>query len=127
MISSMNYIVFLLILLCACFNTVAQIMLKTGMDRIGHFEFNWHNVIPIALQVALSPWVIFGLSFYIGSVIVWLMVLSRVPVSMAYPVSSISYITSAIAAYYLLGEDFGVMRIAGILIILTGVYLVAKS
>jgi drug/metabolite transporter (DMT)-like permease len=123
----MNSIIFTLILLAVFFNTVAQLVLKVGMEKIGTFAFSWSNFIPIILKAAASPWIVLGIIIYVGSVRVWLMVLSRTPVSIAYPISSLAYITSAIAAYYFLGEDLNIIRVAGIVIILLGVYLVARS
>lgn len=123
----MNLIIFILIILTVLLNTAAQIALKAGMMQIGTFSFSWENLLPITLKVATSPWIIVGMAIYIGSVSLWLMVLSRIPVSIAYPMASIGYITSAIAAYYLWGENLTITRIIGILIILIGVYLVAKN
>jgi drug/metabolite transporter (DMT)-like permease len=123
----MNAIVLILILLAVAFNTVAQLALKAGIDKIGQFEFTWHNVWPIAWQIMLNPWIVFGMVVYVGSVGVWLMVLSRAPVSMAYPMASLGYITSAIAAYFLLGENLSLIRITGIIVILIGVFMVARS
>ncbi|CAL7963761.1 undecaprenyl phosphate-alpha-L-ara4N flippase subunit ArnE [Gammaproteobacteria bacterium] len=123
----MNPIVFALILLAVVFNTVAQLALKTGIDRVGAFVFHWSNFIPIVLKLMVSPWIIVGLFIYVGSVGVWLMVLSRTPVSIAFPMSSLAYVTSAIAAYYLLGENLSMLRIVGIIVILVGVYMVARS
>jgi len=123
----MNFLIFSLILLCAVFNTVAQLALKIGMDRIGHFAFSFANVVPIAWKAITSPMIFFGLATYVGSVIIWLIVLSRAPVSIAYPMSSLGYVISAVAAYYLCGENLSLIRISGILIILLGVFLVAKS
>lgn len=123
----MNYTVLTLILLAVFFNTTAQLLLKMGMERIGVFAFNWENFIPIILKTIASPWILIGICVYVGSLSVWLMVLSRVPVSIAYPMASLAYITSAIAAHYLLGEDLSLIRITGIIVILFGVYLVAKS
>jgi len=85
------------------------------------------NLIPIILKIIASPWIILGMMIYVGSVSVWLLVLSRTPISIAYPMASLGYITSAIAAYYLWGEDLTLMRIAGIIVILVGVYMVAKT
>jgi drug/metabolite transporter (DMT)-like permease len=123
----MNYIIFYLILLAVFFNTAAQLVLKVGMDKIGVFDFSWANLIPITLKIILSPWIALGIFIYVGSVFVWLMVLSRAPVSIAYPISSLGYVTSAIAACYFLGENLSILRITGIFVILIGVYLVAKS
>jgi len=61
------------------------------------------------------------------SVMVWLLVLSRVEVSFAYPLLSVGYIVNAVAAYYLFQENISLTRIAGILIIVAGVYLITRS
>ncbi len=72
-----------LILLGVLLNAAAQLFLKEGMRRIGHFEFVWANLIPISIQVAGNIFVLAGLLCYVVSVAVWLLVLSRVEVSFA--------------------------------------------
>ena len=57
----------------------------------------------------------------------WLLVLSRVEVSFAYPLLSVGYIVNAIAAYYWFAEDLSITRMAGIAVIIAGVCLVARS
>ena len=121
----MNYLP--LILLGVLLNAAAQLLLKEGMRRIGHFEFVWANTIPIGMQVAANPFVIGGILLYVLSVVVWILVLSRVEVSLAYPMLSIGYIVNAIAAYYLFGEDVTLTRITGILVIIAGVWLITRS
>ena len=123
----MSTITFPIILLGVLLNAAAQLLLKAGMARIGHFNFSLSNIWPIGIQVATNPWIIVGITCYVISVVVWLLVLSRVDVSMAYPMVSLGYIVNAVAAYYLLGENVTVMRMVGITVILVGVYLVARS
>jgi multidrug transporter EmrE-like cation transporter len=50
-----------------------------------------------------------------------------VQVSIAYPMLSIGYVLNAVAAWYLFGESVSPMRLAGIGIIVVGVYIVARS
>jgi multidrug transporter EmrE-like cation transporter len=116
-----------LILTGVLLNAAAQLLLKEGMRRIGYFEFAWVNAIPIGLQVATNVFVLLGLAAYVISVAVWLLVLSRVEVSFAYPLLSIGYIVNAVAGYYLFQENLSLTRITGILIIVGGVYLVTRS
>lgn len=123
----MNLTVFALIIINVIFNTVAQISLKNGISQIGVFSFTWNNLLPITNKIIISPWIIFGMLTYVGSITIWLMVLSRIPVSMAYPMASLGYITSSVAAYYLFGENLTLTKIAGIAVIMLGVYLVAKN
>lgn len=119
--------IFALILTGVLLNAGAQLLLKAGMGQIGHFEFSWANAFPIALKVLVNPPILTGLSMYVMSVVVWLLVLSRVQVSFAYPMLSIGYVVNAIAAYYLFGEPLTSVRLFGIFIIIAGVYLVAQS
>ncbi len=119
--------IFGLILLGVLLNAAAQLMLKAGMSQIGHFEFSLANTVPIGLKVMGNPPILGGLVLYVMSVGVWLLVLSRVQVSFAYPMLSIGYIVNALAANYLFGEPLTSMRVLGIFIIIAGVYLVAQS
>ncbi len=123
----MQIAIFPLLLLGVLLNAGAQILLKAGMDKIGHFDFTWSNVWPIGLQVAMSPYVIMGIFSYVISVVVWILVLSRTEVSIAYPMVSLGYVINALAAYYLLGESLTLTRLLGIAVILVGVYLVART
>lgn len=116
-----------LIILCVLLNTAAQILLKVGMRAIGHFDFVLQNVGPICLRVVQTPAILGGLSLYVLSVVFWMMTLSRVEVSYAYPLSSLGYVFTALAGYWLLEEGLSPVRILGILVILGGVYLVSKS
>jgi len=68
-----------------------------------------------------------GIACYGISVLVWILGLSRVPVSIAYPLLSLGYVVNAIAAYYLFGEAVTAQRWLGIGFIIVGVYLVARS
>ena len=123
----MTSTIFSLVMLGVLLNSGGQLLLKAGMDNIGHFDFTLSNFWPISLQVAMSPWIILGLVSYVLSVVVWLLVLSRTDVSIAYPMISLGYVVSAVAAYFLLGEHLTLMRMTGIFIILFGVYIVARS
>ena len=120
-------LIFSLILLGVCLNTTAQLLLKAGTSQIGQFEFTLQNTIPIGLKVMTSLPIISGLSCYVISLILWLLVLSRIPVSTAYPLASLGYVINAFAAHYFLGEPLSTMRLLGVFIILGGVYLVAQN
>lgn len=108
-------------------NAAAQLALKQGMRNIGYFDFRWENFGRIFLAVAGSPHILAGLACYVFSVVVWLLVLSRVEVSYAYPLLSIGYIVTAFAAWRFFGEAIDVTRWAGIVVICLGVWLVTRS
>jgi multidrug transporter EmrE-like cation transporter len=120
-------IIIFLIISGVLLNTFAQLLLKLGMNQIGHFEFTLQNFLTVATKLIINIPIISGLTIYVISVAVWLLVLSRVQVSYAYPMLSIGYIVNALAAYYLLNEPINALRILGIFIIIAGVYLVSQS
>lgn len=107
---------FAIVLLGVLLNAAAQLLLKAGT-----------RTTPLGLALAVEPHILGGLCCYAVSVVVWVIALSRAPVSVAYPMLSIGYVVNAIAAWYLLGESLNPMRWAGIGAILVGVFLVARS
>ncbi len=123
----MTALSFSLILAGVLLNAVAQLLLKAGTNVIGHFEFSAVNAVPTGLKLAFEPHILGGIACYLISLIVWIMALSRVEVSIAYPMLSIGYVVNAIAAWYLFGEAVSALRLTGIGIIIVGVYVVARS
>lgn len=117
---------FSLILAGVLLNATAQLLLKAGTNAIGHFEFTLDNLVPIGWKVACEPHVLGGLGCYVLSVAIWIMALSRVPVSVAYPMLSIGYVVNALAAWLWLGETLASGRVLGIFVIILGVFLVAR-
>jgi multidrug transporter EmrE-like cation transporter len=118
---------FSLLLSGVLLNACAQLFLKAGTNRVGHFDFTWANVVPVGMQLALNPPIIAGLACYVVSLVVWILGLSRVPVSVAYPMLSLGYVLNAFAAYALFGESLGMQKLVGIGFIIIGVFLVARS
>jgi multidrug transporter EmrE-like cation transporter len=112
----MTLVSFSLILVGVLLNAAAQLLLKAGT-----------NAMPLGVRLAIEPHILAGLACYVVSVVVWIVALSRVPVSIAYPMLSIGYVVNAIAAWYLLGEAVTPMRLVGIGIIVLGVFIVARS
>ncbi len=123
----MNAVSFSLVLAGVLLNACAQLLLKAGTNRIGEFAFTLDNALPVGLKVAASPFVLGGLACYAVSVVVWILALSRVPVSVAYPMLSIGYIVNAAAAWWLFGESITAQKLVGIGFIVVGVWLVARS
>jgi multidrug transporter EmrE-like cation transporter len=123
----MNAVSFSLVMLGVLLNAAAQLLLKAGTNTVGQFEFSGANILPIGMKFALEPHILGGLTCYVVSVVVWIMALSRVEVSIAYPMLSVGYVVNAIAAWYLFGEQVTVERMVGIGIIILGVFVVARS
>lgn len=108
-------------------NAAAQLLLKAGTTAVGSFEYNAANVIDASMKYAFQPWIAAGIGCYVVSLVVWLLGLSRVPVSVAYPMLSIGYVINAFAAWALFGESLTAQKLLGIGFIVIGVVLVARN
>ncbi len=123
----MNAASWALILTGVLLNAVAQLLLKAGTNAVGQFEFSAQNIVPVGIKLAFEPHIAGGVACYVVSLVVWIMGLSRVPVSVAYPMLSIGYVVNAVAAWMLFGESLTAQKLTGIGFIVVGVFLVARS
>jgi len=123
----MNAVSLALIMMGVLLNAGAQLLLKAGTNAVGHFEFSAQNIVPIGMKLAFEPHIAGGVACYVVSVVVWILGLSRVEVSIAYPMLSIGYVLNAVAAWYLFGESLTAQKLVGIAFIIMGVFLVARS
>jgi len=122
----MSIIAFALLLTGVLLNAGAQLLLKAGTNATGvlSLDAGWSSTL---WRVATEIHFIMGVLLYGVSVVVWIFGLSRVPVSVAYPMLSIGYIVNAVLAHYLFGEAVTATRWLGIAFIIVGVWLVARS
>jgi multidrug transporter EmrE-like cation transporter len=122
----MTWTSFGLILAGVLLNASAQLFLKAGTNRLGIVSFTASDWFGQALRVSTNPFILGGLVCYVLSVVVWIMAISRVAVSVAYPMLSIGYIVTAVAAWILFGESLGATRWFGIALIVAGVWLISR-
>lgn len=123
----MTLVSFSLILAGVLLNAAAQLLLKAGTNAVGHFAFHLDNALPVGLKLAFEPHIMGGVACYVVSLVVWIMGLSRVPVSVAYPMLSIGYVINAFVAWQWFGETLTAQKLAGIGFIVAGVFLVTRS
>lgn len=123
----MTLVSFSFLLAGVVLNAVAQLLLKAGTNAVGQFDFSAGNILPVGMKLAFEPHILGGIACYVISLVVWILGLSRVEVSIAYPMLSIGYVLNAVAAWYLFGEAVSATRLAGIGVIIVGVYIVARS
>lgn len=112
-----------MILLNAVMLVSGQFLWKLGLVR----KENPFESMRSIFELVFSPFILGGLVLYGMTTILWLFILSRVQISVAYPMQSVAYIISAIGAYYLFGESLTWLKILGCLIILIGVAMVGLS
>lgn len=110
-----------------CLNALAQLLLKAGTNAVGAIHLTAENWFATGLKLATQLPIIGGLTCYVVSVVVWIIGLSRVDVTVAYPLLSLGYIINAIGAWYFLGEVVSGQRMLAIAIIIIGVILLTRS
>ncbi len=108
-------------------NAGAQLLLKAGTNALGVITLTRDNFVEQLWRMGTQGHFVIGVACYMVSLVVWIMGLSRVPVSVAYPMLSLGYVINAIAAHYIFGEAVTVTRWLGIGFIILGVWLVARS
>jgi drug/metabolite transporter (DMT)-like permease len=110
-------------------NAGAQLLLKAGASSVPPLGVgqSLSSATRAAAVLAVHPAIWAGVAAYIVSVIVWIVALSRVQVSVAYPMLSIGYVVNALLAWWLFDEAVSAQRWLGIGVILIGVALVARS
>lgn len=73
--------------------TAGQLLLKAGMQRVGYVDTSrLARPIHLFFQVAAEPRIVAGMVFFALSAAVWLIVISRAPLSFAYPFAGLTYV-----------------------------------
>ena len=116
-----------LILLGVLLNAVAQLLLKQGMARIGSLAIDMAALSAAMPKLVASPFIWAGLLSYVISVAVWLVVLSRVDVSYAYPMVGLGYVFATAVAWAVFHENVSPMRVVGMLVVCVGIYIIART
>jgi drug/metabolite transporter (DMT)-like permease len=123
----MRVIDFAVLSLGVLLNALAQLGLKAATRVTGPLITGQASAWNRALELITVPSLWYALAAYGLSVVVWLVGLSRVPVSQAYPLLSMGYVINIGLAWWLLGEVPNAQRVIGIGVIVAGVVLVARS
>ena len=104
-----------------------QLFMKAGMSNYQMGEINLQNSIPQFLKMMFRPLVFIGFVFFLISSFFWLLALSKVPLSFAYPMVSISYVLILFFSWLIFKEQIGSIRWLGAAVIIFGVYLISRS
>jgi len=107
--------------------SIAQLFMKTGLNHIGISSVTFSNLQEFAIKSATSYFIWLGILVYIVNFFIWITILSKIDLSVAFPVGSTSYIFVPILAMIFLHESIGPMRWVGIILIVAGIHFVSKS
>lgn len=118
----------ILVLIAVVGSSMGQITMKSGMNQIGEITsigqlFRFDTL----FHIFTNPRVLMGIGFYGMAGILWLGALSTLNVSFMYPFMSLAYIITAIVAFIFLKEHISVLHVMGIIMIVGGCFLIAKT
>lgn len=106
---------------------VGQLLFKRGALHLGKIEFQIQQSLVIATRMLTSLPLLLGLACYAGSTFFWIIALSKVDLSYAYPMLSIGYVLVFFLSWWLFGEVVGPIRLLGAGFVCAGVYLISIS
>jgi len=115
-----------LILLSGVLAVTGQFILKLGMASVGPMTLGVDTLATVVPAV-VNPLVVLGLLVYVSGTFFWLLVLSRVDLSYAYPFASLNYIVVLLGSWLLLGEQVSLVRMVGVLSICLGVWAISRT
>jgi len=115
-------------LLIAIFLAVGgQILMKLGMLHIGELTLHTRNILATAVRIFSTPVIILGLIFLGISAFLWLVAISQLELSVAYPMVAITYVLVPVLSCLIFKEHLTMMRMISMSIIILGIILLAKS
>ena len=112
-----------ILLIAIALGAVGQLFLKSGVTSLGEGV----SAAFVLKSIPTTPLILLGFLCYGLSSMFYLVCLSKLSLSYAYPMIALSYVIVAILSWKYLGEGLPATRIVGIIVIIIGVTLVAFS
>ena len=114
-----------LIVMSVVLSSSGQTVLKLGLNE---FTDAQKETAGTFVRTAIFSWQVWaGLGLFALSVLLWMRVLASHDLSWGYPLLGLSYVFVALAGWLVFGEQFGLGRIVGIVLIIAGAALIARS
>lgn len=118
---------FILIVMTDIGESIAQLFLKKGLNATGFTSIDLENISGFLIASASSYFIWLGLFVFLLNFFLWMAVLSRIDLSVAFPVGSTSYVFVPLLATVFLHETVNPLRWLGIALIILGIHFVSQS
>ncbi len=113
------------LLIAVALAATGQLLLKNGMNLARqHSQATGRSMVIVAVT---SPWILGGLVVFALSAVAWLVTLSRVPLSIAYPFNALGYLLILVASILVLGERTNPWTWLGTGLVISGLILVVAT
>ena len=115
-----------LILVSVTLSACAQVLFKLGVSSAPSQPAP-SGPIEAVIFMLLRPGVLGGLALYGIGTVLWLSALSRTELSQAYPFVGLGFVLTALLGHFLFSEPLGLARLGGTVLVVAGVYVVARG
>ena len=116
-----------IILLSVILSSMAHIFLKKGMLSLqGSNIYSNNEFFILGLKFFSNYWILGGIFLHFCALIFWLWALSYEEISYAYPFLALGYVIVGVMAWFWLGEDIGLTKIAGMVVIMIGIIIISR-
>lgn len=110
---------------CIVFTVLGQLLIKWQAAHAGSFPASWPERTYFLFNLMLDPWVVAGLLSAVVAACAWILAMTKLPISVAYPIMSLTYPLILISGRYLFGETITQWRMIGMCLILLGILFVS--
>jgi len=115
---------YIVLMINVALGVIGQFLIKQGVMRIGAFDLN--SGMSFFIKAFTAPMVIIGLGVYFVSAVLWIALLSKLPLSVAYPMLSLGYVLVVIFSAVYLHEPLNWSKLLGVLLISGGVFFITR-
>ncbi len=119
--------IFALIVMTDVLESIAELFFKKGSVATGIENINISNFLHFSAKIITIPNIWIGVFFYALNFFLWMLVLSKVDLSAAFPAGSTTYIMVPILSIIFLHEKVVFTQWIGIILIVIGTYLISQS
>ncbi len=125
----MSFKVFIVCAISTMVTIASQLCLKKGMTQVGTISFDrLSHSLPLIIQIFSNYFILLGLGMAVAASLIWLIVLSRVNLSVALPISGgIFYILLVFSSWLFLKEQVSIFHWIGTVVICLGIGIILKG
>lgn len=116
-----TYLILLFSILVA---VIGQFLIKKGALILGPQDLNFKTILFLIKSIFNNIYIFFGLVCYGLSFLAWVLAVSKIKLSLAYPATSLIYVFVIIGAHFIFKEPISIYQIIGILLILCGLFFI---
>ncbi|MBR7212459.1 transporter [Pseudomonas sp. B2021] len=103
--------------------SAGQLFTKVAGDQLGPMDFSWQWLV----DVARNPGILAAIASYLGAFFVWMLILRRSSLSLAFPLSSLVFVAVLLGSWLGLGEHISALHWVGVVVIIGGIALLAEG